>query len=66
MTDRDWKANESFSTGTVHIEKKVNGFVDISSRSFEFRLTDEQAIEFAMSIMGQAARRIPPEGGEHG
>jgi len=66
MTDRECKVNESFSTGTVHIEKKVNGFVDISSRSFEFRLTDEQAIEFAISIMGHAARRIPPAGGAHG
>ena len=45
MKDRDYQAQ------TVSIRKKVAGYVDVDGPSFSIRMTDQQARDFAFSII---------------
>lgn len=53
MQDREYRSQ------TVSIRKKVAGYVDLDGSSFSIRLTDEQAMDFAFSILHQAALTQP-------
>lgn len=53
--------NQEFRTQTVSIRKKVSGYVDVEGPSFSIRMTDQQAMDFAFSILHQAALTQPAQ-----
>lgn len=53
--------DQGYRTQTVSIRKKVTGYVDLDGSSFSIRMTDQQAMDFAFSILHQAALTQPAQ-----
>lgn len=56
--------DQEYRTQTVSIRKKIPGYVDLDGPSFSIRMNDQQAMDFAFSILHQAALTQPPPEGE--